>query len=44
MLDHLSIQCADPAANSCDANATCANTDGSFDCACNMGYVGDGAT
>ena len=28
--------------NTCDANATCYNTDGSYTCACNTGYSGDG--
>ncbi len=28
---------------SCDGNAACTNTDGSFTCACNAGYAGDGA-
>ncbi len=28
----------------CDANATCANTTGSFTCACKTGYAGDGKT
>ena len=28
----------------CDANATCTNTLGSFDCSCNTGYDGDGVT
>ncbi len=27
----------------CDANATCANTDGGYTCTCNTGYLGDGA-
>ena len=26
----------------CDANAVCTNTPGSFTCACNAGYSGDG--
>ena len=28
----------------CDANAACADTDGSFTCTCNSGYSGDGTT
>ncbi|MFT7625932.1 MAG: hypothetical protein ACI9WU_005124, partial [Myxococcota bacterium] len=28
--------------NNCDANATCANTDGDFGCTCDAGYEGDG--
>ena len=28
----------------CDANALCTNTDGDNTCACNAGYLGDGAT
>jgi len=30
--------------DNCDANADCANTDGSFTCTCNVGYSGDGVT
>jgi cysteine-rich repeat protein len=30
--------------DNCDANATCANTVGSFTCACNSGYMGTGTT
>ena len=30
--------------HTCDANAACTNTDGSFTCACNEGYTGDGQT
>ena len=26
----------------CDSNAACTNTIGSFTCACNSGYTGDG--
>ena len=28
--------------NPCHANATCNNTDGSYTCACNNGYYGNG--
>ncbi len=30
--------------DNCDANAACTNTAGSFTCACNSGYNGDGVT
>ncbi|MGK3963651.1 FG-GAP-like repeat-containing protein [Sorangium sp. So ce118] len=30
--------------DNCDANAACTNTVGSFTCACNAGYEGDGVT
>ena len=30
--------------NNCDDDATCTNTDGSFTCACNIGFTGDGVT
>ena len=36
-------ECAD-GTNNCHANATCTNTDGSFTCACNTGYSGNGVT
>ena len=29
-------------ADSCDMNAECTNTDGSYICSCNAGYSGDG--
>ena len=32
------------AGHNCDANAECTNTYGSFTCACNAGYSGDGVT
>ncbi|CAH1251723.1 FBN3 [Branchiostoma lanceolatum] len=31
-------------AHDCDAEATCTNTEGSFNCTCNTGYTGDGTT
>jgi hypothetical protein len=36
-------ECAD-GIDDCDANATCTNSPGSFDCACNAGYAGDGSS
>ena len=35
-------ECAD--ATTCDSNATCTNTPGSFTCTCNQGYTGNGTT
>ena len=35
-------ECGQPA--SCDPNANCTNTVGSFTCVCNQGYSGDGTT
>ena len=34
----------DPNSDSCDNNAVCDNTVGSFTCECNDGYAGDGTT
>ena len=31
-----------PVENSCDANAICTKTEGSYNCECNAGYTGDG--
>ena len=36
-------ECTD-GTNNCHANAACTNTDGSFTCACNTGYSGNGVT
>ena len=30
--------------DTCDVNAECTNTDGSYTCSCNAGYSGDGMT
>ena len=35
-------ECAD--ATTCDSNAMCTNTPGSFTCTCNHGYTGNGTT
>ena len=35
-------ECADPSLNNCDTDATCTNTEGSYQCVCNDGYSGDG--
>ena len=37
-------ECADSNLNNCDTDATCTNADGSYQCACNIGYAGDGTT
>ena len=37
-------ECADSALNNCHADATCTNTVGSYTCACDAGYNGDGIT
>ena len=28
--------------NTCALNATCTNTEGSYNCSCNLGYTGNG--
>ena len=37
-------ECADSNLNNCDTDATYTNTDGSYQCVCNIGYAGDGTT
>ena len=37
----MNLQCS---TNPCGNNAGCENTDGSFTCVCNDGYMGDGLT
>ena len=37
-------ECASSDTNDCHANAACTNTEGSFTCACNAGYTGNGKT
>ena len=40
---HVDInECGSDDSNNCDENAQCSNTDGSYTCACNPGYTGDG--
>ena len=34
-------ECSD-GSHTCDSNALCTNTDGSFNCICDNGYEGDG--
>ena len=35
-------ECSSPEGNSCDANAMCTNTEGSYVCRCLKGFTGDG--
>ena len=35
-------ECADVTLNNCDTDATCTNTEGSYQCVCNDGYSGNG--
>ena len=35
-------ECAESNLNNCDTDATCTNTEGGYQCACNIGYAGDG--
>ena len=37
-------ECAEGGGNNCDTNAACTNKAGSFTCACNEGYDGNGVT
>ena len=44
MLDTLDINECTLNIDNCNANAVCADTEGSFTCTCNPGYQGDGVT
>lgn len=35
-------ECADPTSNPCVSNSSCNNSIGSFQCLCQIGYIGDG--
>ena len=35
-------ECLEESLNDCDGNATCFDTDGGFNCSCNIGYTGNG--
>jgi len=35
-------ECLDETLHDCDGNATCADTDGAYNCTCNIGYTGNG--
>ena len=35
-------ECSDDAENDCDVNALCLNNNGSYECACKDGYMGQG--
>ena len=43
LLLHADINECTAGSHNCDTNAFCTNTVGSFSCACNAGYTGDGA-
>ena len=45
MIDiYVDINECDDGTASCDVNAQCINTDGSYNCSCVSGYSGDGMT
>ena len=35
-------ECTNPTLNACHSNATCADTEGSYECECQLGFTGDG--
>ena len=42
MYNYTAIDLCDIGTDNCDSNAVCTSTPGSFTCACNQGYTGDG--
>ena len=43
-ISFLDVNECDAGSHSCHTHATCTNTEGSYTCACNNGYSGDGTT
>jgi len=39
---HVDINECENGDDNCNENANCTNTEGSFNCTCNLGYTGDG--
>jgi hypothetical protein len=35
-------ECSEATSNDCDLNATCINTNASYNCTCNIGFTGNG--
>ena len=42
MFTHTDINECDEEMDNCDINSECSNTIGSYQCTCNMGYIGTG--
>ena len=37
-------ECSDKSTHSCDSNSNCTNTNGSYQCKCHQGFIGNGHT